>query len=68
MNWQPIETAPKDQVIDLFTSWFPNKAGFKGLRWADCYFHNGKWICKCGSKEIKNPSHWMPLPEPPNTD
>ncbi|MGL5737153.1 MAG: hypothetical protein ACRCYS_20015, partial [Beijerinckiaceae bacterium] len=29
-QWQPIETAPKDGVIDIWLS--------DGVRWCDCYY------------------------------
>lgn len=59
MEWQPIETAPRDgtrilvfyPVLDghIFT------AGFEFGTW-----QSGIWD---GRRE--QPTHWMPLPEPP---
>jgi len=66
-EWQPIETAPKDgTMIDLLCS---------GTRIADCYYED----CKITNKTwhycyfdweqetvfCSNPTHWMPLPKPP---
>ena len=68
--WQPIETAPERGVVDLFVSFPPNAAGVKGLRIPDCYrMKDGQWTSKSFNSEdrrvIRNPSHWMPLPEDP---
>lgn len=62
MNWQPIETAPKDgtnilihELGDTFVAWWLN-----GLeRWVD-----GKWTEMDGWVTY-DPTHWMPLPPPP---
>ena len=64
LQWQPIETAPKDGTEILVcgplrdgsgvyrdvTRW-PN--GWSG-KWPVAYMHNSD-----------EPTHWMPLPEPP---
>lgn len=66
-QWRPIESAPKDgTLIDL---------------WAECWDANGKMVFRripnCHWYEDKNrsgwvglysaeyPTHWMPIPEPP---
>lgn len=69
MNWQPIETAPKDGTHILarlhdsntcYVIYFGgakqrvNPRGFWRVAW-DCY--------KLG--ELDQPTHWMPLPAPP---
>lgn len=53
-EWQPIETAPKGKDVLLF---FPKVEGRNYLR---------EWI-RVGFKDdcIRKPTHWMPLPEPP---
>jgi hypothetical protein len=58
-EWQPIETAPKDGTeILLFSGWDI------GL----CYWRNDScflgWTWGAGNR-FNNPSHWMPLPQPP---
>jgi hypothetical protein len=63
-EWQPIETAPKDKVIDI---WLKN-----GHRWSDCYYdticHEWRTSRPAGyliSVHERGVTHWMPLPEPP---
>ena len=63
MNWQPIDTAPKDgaRVLLLF---YTDAV-------ASCHFKNhsegGNWYTDIGfSMLIERPTHWMPLPEPPS--
>lgn len=69
MKWQPIETAPKDGTAILI--WQPDKK--KGLSQDDNRYAIGYWRVAEGgwgnrnSAEV-NPSHWMPLPEPPVTE
>ena len=73
MEWQPIETAPKDHVtvVDLWSG---------GFRYTNCawgkptYGKEYTWVQLNASRDsdglvdeqvIPYPSHWMPLPEPP---
>jgi hypothetical protein len=72
-EWQPIETAPKDGYPYLF--FYPNGIGM--TRYSARYWATGEW--RVGAKTITEgwsdewrqlrlqdePSHWMPLPEPP---
>lgn len=70
-KWQPIETAPKDgSNILLYSpdgiyeaSWSlrypPAKDGF--WRPLDLPSHG----CGCCGEPDDEPTHWMPLPEPP---
>lgn len=69
-NWQPIETAPKD--------------GTKVLAWADnpCWsepaiafwgrsnpLNMAEWLGgHCSIRHIDQPTHWMPLPPPPQVE
>lgn len=63
-DWQPIATAPKDQVIDVFCN---------GKRYANVHRTSdkgwGAWANEEGAIIIHEhwnwPTHWAPLPEPP---
>lgn len=65
-EWKPIETAPKDGtwflVIDPDSSmcWAPY--GF--CSWQTDYSGHSYWAEEDTSEEIQ-PTHWMPLPDPP---
>lgn len=60
MEWQPIESAPKDgTVVDLWVD---------GGREADCRWRGGAWVTVedgCVWSVASDPTHWMPLPQPP---
>lgn len=70
MEWQPIETAPKDRDILLYT----NCRGVVRGRWNDCKYatkprpywtHDRERIWGTVACRADQPTHWMPLPEPP---
>lgn len=56
MDWQPIESAPKDGTTVLV--WSPTHGAFvawnKGHGW-----HTEPGVY------VRRPTHWMPIPEPP---
>lgn len=74
-DWQPIETAPKDETLILL---------FGKERYGECYdldevviqigywstWHSGQWRLELfGPNEDTLwfiPTHWMPLPPPPS--
>lgn len=72
MDWQPIETAPKDKdvwVYGLAKIWvgscefeWQGQAGFNG--------DDGLWWTTShdsfGAPLMVAPTHWMPLPPPPS--
>jgi len=61
MEWKPIGTAPDNTMVAVkregFCSYDRKEMYKQGVVW----WHNGTWI-------IANPTHWMPLPEPPKCD
>ena len=75
-EWQPIETAPKDQYVDILAA-EPNEDDPGSFMqyvctWAPAEFLSPDkprkkmrygWMV-LGADEM-NPTHWMPLPEPP---
>ena len=65
MEWQPIETAPKDGSVIIVWYFSPLFA-----RW--CYVGKGEkkgWASQdywlSDDFEEYKPTHWMPLPQPP---
>lgn len=71
MNWQPIETAPKDgSFIDIWVTG-PDE---KGWRETDFYWNGRNFVTDFEGMHILPgsaiyiPTHWMPLPPPPASD
>ena len=59
MKWQPIETAPRDGTyIDI---WSPRDGRVTEVFWDT---EGDDWVSLC-TVWSGNPTHWMPLPEPP---
>jgi hypothetical protein len=68
LEWQPIETAPKDRLIDI---WIPHGTD-GGVRWADCYYDHicDEWRTSRPSGKLMfirahHVSHWRLPPDPP---
>ena len=66
MNWQPIETAPKDGTkIDLWDAAYGCRV--VNAKWDNHYSTGDKsW----GRNSVDGPfcyepTHWMPIPQPP---
>ena len=73
MTWQPIETAPTEPIepecpegIEILV-WVPGRYGDACFVAHYCSWPHGKagWFSSDSLEEIK-PTHWMPLPEPPD--
>lgn len=76
MDWQPIETAPRnptgthghraDLDVDL---WHKRQGRLANCYWLDEY---AAWFCRSGGRAYNmgpddNFTHWMPLPPAPTT-
>ncbi len=78
MKWQPIETAPKDETVLVYGTWQPDWYNppriDPDVHKATCLEvsnSNGDWAWYvAGTDEdetyVYKPTHWMPLPLPPN--
>lgn len=76
-QWQDIETAPKGDPENVFD--LPEVDLFSGrVRFPNCFYdyERSQWrmriryLTKSGQRKtvfvgIKNPTHWKPLPQPP---
>lgn len=69
-NWQPIETAPKQRVVLLWALTDEETGNWKMATgfWMPGYRDEpGEW--EWDGRRLKpydvQPTHWMPLPEPP---
>lgn len=62
MNWQPIETAPKDGSL----IWCYEPDIYAKASQYVAFFCNGGWVTDDGDQSFwMNPTHWQRLPEPP---
>lgn len=66
MTWQPIETAPIDaDLLLLYEPGYGVRSGF----WYEDDSGREFWVCvetRTITDGKASPTHWMPLPEPPN--
>lgn len=71
MEWQPIETSPKDGTKILLYGkygWMiyeKSKVTKTGILVG--YFDDEQWVTVTDNpyEDIMHPTHWMPLPPPP---
>jgi hypothetical protein len=61
-EWQPIETAPRDGTKILVSR--KPEPGFERHIVGIDMFKEGTWWL---SRKCMQPSHWMPLPAPPES-
>jgi hypothetical protein len=66
-DWQPIETAPKYQAVLVFV---PNRehygpAVYRALLGEFGWTSTGLAVGRAMTGEGSQPTHWMPLPDPP---
>ena len=63
-EWQPIETAPEDGTPVLIFSAKHGKNHKSPVALDFYHFRRDGWAYG-GWYAIDNPTHWMPIPEPP---
>ncbi len=64
--WQDISTAPTDGTPVLL--WFPRSCWRRGSGVEKCCHDQGMWVTDFGEEARlywDDPTHWMPLPAPP---
>lgn len=61
-GWQPIETAPEDGLFLVYMPNEPPHSMFQVARWHP----NAKVIGHVFAFDLTKPTHWMPLPSPPD--
>lgn len=61
MEWQPIETAPRDRAILV---WATGAHDLEPIM-CTCKWHPDAGFCV---DELREPTHWMPLPNPPTDE
>lgn len=67
MEWQPIETGPKDgRWILLHFHCAPDGVGVFVGKWASPKGFDFHWCIEGRGTPGIGPSHWMPLPDPPH--
>ena len=69
MNWQPIETAPKDgSVVLLYVGMI--RPDYACAHWNGHFWEviNPECVCDGFWSEFGQPTHWMPLSPPARND
>ncbi len=61
-EWQPIETAPKDEAV--FLAWRKHATHPLMVRYEPSY----DWFANYDGEHVYDLTHWMPLPKPPAID
>ena len=65
--WLPIERAPMGADMLLYSRHFPMCVGrFRCGRYGEPFQNLVAWRSADSGSLIDDPTHWMPLPEPPN--
>lgn len=70
-QWKPISQAPKDGTRVLIYTSVGNPSTFEGVHiaeWASSDEHEERWFIPAESGFAINPSHFMFLPDPPNSE
>ena len=62
MEWQPIETAPRDGT-EFLAFWSNAYGKFKFIQ--PMMWLNNRFVVTWDHDDDVKPTHWMPLPQPP---
>lgn len=62
-GWQPIEKAPHDRLVLVYAPGIPEV--HLPYIMCTCQWHEDAGFC---IDELRTPTHWTPLPEPPDTN
>lgn len=66
MDWQPIETAPKDGAVIMGWIGVPWLFSWQEEKWHGVIPHDsGYALMWVRSAKYNQPTHWQPIPEPP---
>lgn len=72
MNWEPIETVPRRKVVLMWGETGDLAIGIKNWKMETGVIYESdrgeltEWGGNVLSQWDHKPTHWMPLPEPPN--
>ena len=68
-EWKPIETAPKDGTLILVYEPDNESWPIRSARWSQSPYPPGRWDWFYVYDDClgEAPTHWMPLPSPPET-
>ena len=69
--WIPFsESFPDDDaIIDVWQSWCdPENGKIHGRRLANCWVADGKIVHGVHPSIVRGCTHWMPVPEGPNSE
>jgi hypothetical protein len=64
-DWRPIDSAPKGTMIMIYAR------PYMAVAFADpdnefaWTMDDGHDFFRCTRRQLQNPTHWVPLPEPP---
>jgi hypothetical protein len=65
-GWQPIDTAPKDRAVLVFSPSLGCVLCNYSKRPSKTLGYESDWVSDCdGNRLARQPTHWMPLPAPP---
>ncbi len=68
-RWHPIETAPKDEKVLVTRFPYTGRHAPINMAWfstSELRKHCKPWVLSAARRKLRyHPTHWMPLPDPP---